>query len=174
FNGIINFITGVFTGNWKKAWEGVKNIFKGIVDTLWSIFKFPLNLIIDGINALIGGLNKIKFDVPDWIPLIGGKKFGFNIPKIPKLAVGTNYVAQDGLAYLHKGEAVIPKKFNPAAGGESGVGNREVVAALQKVERAVRDLRHIQAVISGESVGRAATGYINSEYRRGNNPLSAL
>ena len=114
FNGIITFITGVFTGNWKKAWEGVKNIFKGIVDTLWSIIKFPLNLIIDGINALIGGLNKISFNIPNWgiFGDLAGKKFGLNIPKIPKLAVGTNYVAEDGLAYLHKGEAVVPKKFN--------------------------------------------------------------
>lgn len=130
FNGIITFITGVFTGNWKKAWEGVKNIFKGIVDTLWSIIKFPLNLIIDGINALIGGLNKIKFDVPDWIPLIGGKKFGFNIPKIPKLNVGASEVLSDGLAFLHKGEGVVTKQFNSAPYVANSMNNDRVIELL--------------------------------------------
>ena len=58
-------------------------------------------------------MNKIK--VPDWVPGVGGK--GINIPLIPKLATGTNYVAGEGLAYLHEGEAVVPKKYNPAIGG---------------------------------------------------------
>lgn len=163
FNGIINFITGVFTGNWKKAWEGVKNIFKGIVDTLWSIIKFPLNLIIDGINALISGLNKIKFDVPDWVPLIGGKKFGFNIPKIPKLAVGTNYVAQDGLAYLHKGEAVIPKKFNsPEFFGK--VGNDDILNKLDKLIETIEE-KDMNAYISSKAIGNVSIAYQNQQKR---------
>lgn len=82
--GIIDFITGIFTGNWEKAWNGVKDIFGGIVDSLVAVFKLPINLIIDGINSFISGLNKVQ--VPDWVPLVGGK--GINIPKIPKLARG--------------------------------------------------------------------------------------
>ena len=88
FNGLINFITGVFTGDWRRAWEGVKGIFKGIFDTLYGIVKIPLNLIIDAVNTLIKGLNKIKFDIPSWVPGIGGKSFGINISAIPKLAKG--------------------------------------------------------------------------------------
>lgn len=89
FTGLMKFITGVFTGDWKKAWEGVKTIFKGVFDHLYDIVKRPLNLIIDAINAVIGGLNKISFEIPD-IPGVpgGGKKIGINIPKIPKLARG--------------------------------------------------------------------------------------
>ena len=117
FIGLMNFITGVFTGDWEKAWEGVKKIFKGVFDSLWGIVKFPLNLIIDGINAVIRALNSISIDIPDWVPIFGGKTFGINIPLIPKLAVGTNYIPQDMLAYLHEGEAVVPKKYNPAAAG---------------------------------------------------------
>lgn len=86
--GLIKFITGVFTGDWKKAWEGVKDIFKGIFDLLKSIITTPINYIIDVLNGLIAGLNKIKFDVPDWVPGIGGKKFGFDIPKIQKFENG--------------------------------------------------------------------------------------
>lgn len=88
FVGLLNFITGVFTGNWQKAWEGVKKIFKGVFDSLWGIVKVPLNLIIDGINAVIGALNSIKINIPDWVPGLGGRTFGINIPKIPKLAKG--------------------------------------------------------------------------------------
>lgn len=84
FGGIIDFITGIFTGNWKKAWNGVKNVFKGIFDGLVNVFKTPINFIIDGINAFIKGLNKIK--IPDWVPVVGGK--GFNMNTIPKLAQG--------------------------------------------------------------------------------------
>ncbi len=163
FNGIIDFITGVFTGNWEKAWEGVKDIFKGIVDTLWSIIKFPLNLIIDGINALIGGLNKIKFDVPDWVPLIGGKKFGFKIPKIPKLAVGTNYVAQDGLAYLHKGEAVIPKKFNSQE-YFGKIGNEDVLAKLDRLIETIEE-KDMNAYISSKAIGNISIAYQNQQKR---------
>jgi hypothetical protein len=86
--GVIDFVTGVFTGNWKKAWEGVRDIFKGVAGTLWGIIKFPLNLIIDGINTVVDGLNKLsipKIKIPG-IGEIGG--WGINIPKIPKLARG--------------------------------------------------------------------------------------
>lgn len=102
--GMLEFITGVFSGDWDKAWEGVKKVFKGVWDSLVGIVKTPINLIIDLINGLVGGvcegvnaiiksLNKLSFDVPDWVPGIGGKKFGFNLslvtaPKIPKLATG--------------------------------------------------------------------------------------
>lgn len=113
FKGITDFIGGVFTGNWKRVWNGVKEIFKGIWDGFIGIVKAPLNWIIGAINGFIDGLNKIQ--IPDWVPGVGGK--GLNIPKIPQLNVGTNYVPEDTLAMIHKGEAVIPKKFNPYANG---------------------------------------------------------
>ena len=110
--GVVNFIAGVFTGDWKRAWNGIKQIFKGIWDALVGIVKTPINLIIDlingmlsgitkGINAAIKSINKLSFDVPDWVPGIGGKSFGFNIstltaPKIPRLATGTVVPANYG------------------------------------------------------------------------------
>jgi tape measure domain-containing protein len=112
-SGITDFIGGIFTGNWERVWNGVKNIFKGIWDGFIGIVKAPLNWIIGAINGFIDGLNKIQ--IPDWVPAVGGK--GLNIPKIPQLNVGTNYVPDDTLAMIHKGEAVIPKKFNPYANG---------------------------------------------------------
>lgn len=110
---IIDFIKNVFSGSWKKAWEGIKNIMSNIFKGIANIFKAPINLIISGLNAFIKGINKIK--IPNWVPVVGGK--GINIPLIPKLATGTNYVPDDMLAMIHKGEAVVPKKFNPYANG---------------------------------------------------------
>lgn len=111
FTGIIDFIRGVFTGNWKQAWEGVKSIFSGVFNALLTIAKAPLNLLIglvngliDGLNFLIRGINKIGFDVPDWVPLIGGKKFGFNLKEIGKIA----YLAQGGI--LQAGQAIVGER----------------------------------------------------------------
>ena len=86
--GIVDYIVGIFTGNWEKAWEGIKSIYKGIWDALVGVAKGVINLIIDALNSFVAGINKISFDVPEWVPLIGGMKWGFNIPKIPKLAQG--------------------------------------------------------------------------------------
>lgn len=107
--GIINFLSGVFTGNWRKAWEGFKSIFSGIVNSLVTIFKSPINFIIRGINTFIGGLNKIK--IPDWVPGVGGK--GLNIGYIPELAKGG--VLEKGQTGFLEGtgaEAVVPLENN--------------------------------------------------------------
>lgn len=88
FEGIITFITGVFTGNWKQAWEGVRSIFTGIFDTLGALFKTPINAVITLINKAISGINGLGIDIPDWVPVLGGKKFSLNIPEIPLLAQG--------------------------------------------------------------------------------------
>ena len=88
FEGLIMFITGVFTANWKKAWEGIRTIFKGTFGTLWDIAKVPLNLIINAINKVIDGLNSLSMDIPDWVPVFGGKTWGISIPNIPRLATG--------------------------------------------------------------------------------------
>lgn len=111
--GIVDFITGVFTGNWQKAWDGVKSIFTGIWDALTGVVKGVINVIIDVLNGFIKAINKISFDVPDWVPVIGGKKWGFNIPKIPKLAQG-GIVDKPTLAVVGEAgkEAVMPLENN--------------------------------------------------------------
>lgn len=84
FTGFIDFITGIFTGDWERAWNGVVNIFGGIFDMIAAMAKAPLNTMIGLINAFLGGLNNIK--IPKWVPGVGGK--GFSISTIPYLADG--------------------------------------------------------------------------------------
>ena len=113
--GITDFISGVFAGDWDLAWNGVKEIFDGVWEGIKGTFAAAINIIIDGLNVMINGLNKIK--LPDWDILgdLAGK--GFNFKTIPRLATGTNYVPEDTIAMIHQGEAVVPKKFNPYANG---------------------------------------------------------
>lgn len=128
FNGVIDFIRGVFTGDWERAWNGVKEIFSGIFNGLVNIVRVPLNGIIGilngvigGINMLIDGLNSISFDIPSWVPGIGGKTFGFNIGHIGSIP----YLASGGI--VRSGSAIV---------GEAGpelmtvFGNRTVVQPL--------------------------------------------
>lgn len=106
FEGLLAFITGVFTGDWEKAWSGVVGIFGGLWSSLTGLVKTPLNAVIGLVNGAIGALNGISVDIPDWVPKYGGQKFGINIPKIPMLAAGgfTDGVSIAGEAGM---EAVI-------------------------------------------------------------------
>lgn len=108
FGGIIDFLVGVFTGNWRKAWEGVRNIFKGIFEGLVSIAKWPLNMIIDLVNAAISGINTMIKTI--------NKVPGVNIstvPKIPKLAKG-GIIDSPTIAMVGEAgkEAVMPLENN--------------------------------------------------------------
>ena len=108
FSGIVEFVSGVFTGDWKKAWNGLVDIFKGAVNWIIDIFEGVVNTIIDGINS-------ISIDIPDWVPKIGGSHFGPNLARleIPRLATGgitsgptTALIGEAGR------EAVLPLESN--------------------------------------------------------------
>ena len=105
FDGVIDFIRGVFTGDWERAWNGVVEIFSGLMGMLETVAKAPingviwlLNTAISAINDLIAGLNSISFKLPDWL---GGGSFGINIPSIPRIP----YLAKGGM--LEDGMAVV-------------------------------------------------------------------
>ena len=109
-SGLVQFIAGVLTGDWKKAWEGIAKIFSTIIDRITSNWKSAwqgmakaLNTmiakIVQGLNGLIGELNKINFKFPDWVPGLGGKSFGLNLKPLT--------TPQISIPYLAKG-AVIP------------------------------------------------------------------
>lgn len=111
FDGLIQFISGVFTGNWASAWDGVKQIFGNAFGALVELCKMPLNAVIGLINGAIRGINSIVgkgVQIPKWL---GGGTFSLNLPEIPMLARGgfTNGVSIAGEAGT---EAVI--SFDPA------------------------------------------------------------
>lgn len=131
FMKLWNAITGPLQNLWNdvKSWlqpvfDVFVNIFTSIKDTIaniWEglvdILKTPINWIIDAINTVIGGLNKIHFSIPSWVPGIGGKSFGINIATIPRLATG-GIVTRPTLAMIGEAgpEAVVPLN-GPGLGG---------------------------------------------------------
>lgn len=114
FDGLIQFITGAFTGNWASAWEGVKSIFGNAFSALVELCKVPINAVIGVINGAIRGINSIVgggVTIPDWLPG-GGGTFSLHLNEIPMLAKGgfTDGVSIAGEAGT---EAVI--SFDPSA-----------------------------------------------------------
>lgn len=110
FSGLIDFVTGVFTGNWQQAWEGVKSIFGGIFKSIVALVKQPMNGVIAIINGAIRGINNLKLDIPDWVPMLGGKTFGINIPEIPMFAKGTRNSPDTFIAGEEGPELITGKK----------------------------------------------------------------
>ena len=115
---------------WESVWNSVKSSTSNIFGGIWSVIKQSINNIISGvermangvikgINSMINALNKLSFDVPDWVPEIGGKKFGLKIGKVPTVSIPR--LAEGGfvrantpqLAMIgdnrHQGEIVAPE-----------------------------------------------------------------
>lgn len=88
--GVTDFIVGVFTGNWTKAFNGLRDIAGGAFESLVGIVKTPINAIVGMVNSLISSINGISVDIPDWVPGVGGKHVGFSISSLPALYKGTN------------------------------------------------------------------------------------
>lgn len=175
--GVVDFVTGVFTGDWERAWNGIKDIFTGVWNMLYDNARIPINLIIDlvngltsaiesGLNWIIDGLNELSFEVPSWVPGIGGNSFGIDIssidiPEIPHLAQGT----------------VVPANYgNFLAVLGDNKKETEVVSPLSTIEKAVdRAMKknggfggeiHVHVDLDGREIGRVAVKAVEADKHR--------
>lgn len=148
-SGIIEFISGVFTGDWTKAWEGVKDIFKGIWNGIITAVEYAINFIINGINLLISALNTIHFEVPDWVPLIGGRSFGISIPLVSNVA----------LPRLAQGAVIPPNREFLAVLGDQKSGTN-IETPLETMLQAFR-----QALSENGGSGRSITVVLEMDKR---------
>lgn len=145
-NGFANFAKKI-----PEIFAGVGNFFKGIVNGYITIWEGLINFIIDGLNMIPKALNKLKFKVPDWIPVIGGKEFGFNLGTIshihiPRLANGGIIMPSPGGSLVNVAEAGKPEAIIPLdrmnMGGNTYVINvnhaaitgEEIVQAIRRYE----------------------------------------
>lgn len=147
--GLITFLTGVFTGDWKKAWNGVLDILKGVWNLIVGTVEGAINFIIDGINLLISALNKIQFNMPEWVPLIGGKSFGINITPVSRVA----------LPRLASGAVIPPNREFMAVLGDQKSGTN-IETPLETMLQAFR-----QALSENGSSGRSITVVLEMDKR---------
>ena len=155
FQGLIDFITNVFTGNWRGAWEAIVSIFRNIIDGIVSVFKFPINLIITGINAFLGGLNRIR--IPNWVPGVGGR--GINIPPIPMLARGSDNAPDTFIAGEEGPELITNAKGSKVFTADETIG---IFSKLGGLSQTLRDILSLGVTPKPETVA-AATATANVE-----------
>ena len=175
FDGVIDFIRGVFTGDWQRAWEGVKEIFRGTFNAFASLAKVPINSVIallngaiNGINMMIDALNSISFKIPDWVPLLGGKSFGLHLARVGSIP----YLAKGGI--LSQGSAVVGEagpELLTLTGGKAVVqplsGNGPSLKGVEGLLGGISDKLGagqpvtivVQSVLDGRVIGETAYDY---------------
>ncbi len=125
-SAVIEFVKNVFTGEWGSAWDGVKSVFKNLWNDIVGLLESAVNLIIQGANWMISKLNTISFEAPDWVPGIGGKSFGINIPAISEISIPR----------LAQGAVIPPNREFLAVLGDQKSGTN-IEAPASEIEAAV-------------------------------------
>ena len=143
--GILDVFVGIFTGDWERLWEGLEGIVKSAANGIIGLVNGIIGAVESMVGALGRGVNAIpKFEIPSWVPGIGGRSFGIptipspSFPRIPQLDTGTNKVLSDGLAMIHKGEAIVPAKHSGKYQEGSGSINLNIDLDGRQIMRALR------------------------------------
>ena len=192
FKGVIQFIKGVFSGDWEGAWNGIVTAFDGIFSGIADIAKGPINMVIglingmldgleSGINSIVRKVNSLSFDVPDWVPVIGGDHFGFDLPEVgfgnvPYLAEG-GYVKPNTpqLAMIgdnrHQGEVVAPEDKlldmaqKAAAMASSAELLAEAISILKQILKILETL-DLDIQLDGKSLKKYVVDKINEHTKQ--------
>lgn len=151
-----------------KLGPAINNFVSSAIKAVTKLINFVVSgieylvntLVIGGVNKIIKSINSISKYVGISIPTVSK----MSIPRfVPKLNVGTNYVPEDQLAYIHKGEAVIPKKFNSQE--YFGGNNEETNSLLQEVIEAISNIE-INPYTTVRDIGQASESYFRNRERR--------
>ncbi len=189
---IVDFVGDTFSSAWSNVWNGIINAFDNIFGGIVDIAKGPINLVIGLINGMLDGLesginwivrkiNTLSFDVPDWVPVIGGDHFGFDLPEvgfgsIPYLAEG-GYVKPNTpqLAMIgdnkHQGEVVAPEDKlidmaqKAAAMASSAELLAEAISILKQILRILETL-DLDIQLDGKSLKKYVVDKINEHTKQ--------
>lgn len=174
WNTIVSKVTGAFNTIYSKAKDifgKIKSFISGVCNSVKSFFHNMVNGVIRALNGMIGGLNKLKFNVPSWVPGLGGKKFGFNLQEIPYLARG-GIVDQPTLAMIgekRKKEAVVPLEDTSFVDKLAEAVANAVLAAMQfsgGQEPSTSESKELIIEIDGVKLARVLLPKTNAELRR--------
>lgn len=143
-DGLVKFITGAFTDDMDKAFEGLNQMFKGLVNGIISLLEGFCNLGVSAlnsllkimasvVNAIVDAINSISIDIPDWVPFFGGKSIGFNLDRVsPKL------FEEVKIPRLATGTVIPPNKEFLAVLGDQKQGTN-IEAPLETIKQAFRE-----------------------------------
>lgn len=154
-------------------WDSIGTAIKGTINGIISSINGMISGVCEGINTVIRALNKLKFTIPDWVPALGGKSFGFNIktitaPQIPMLASGA-VITQPTLAMMgeYAGAGSNPEIVAPQsiiAETVAGVMEDVVQSNIAGFEAVVAVLREILEAILGIEIGDDVIGQAVARY----------
>lgn len=174
FNNIKSVVTNVWD-NLKKAtssaWEGIKNAVKSPINAIIGFMNRWLRGMANIINGLSGMLNNLKFDIPDWVPGVGGNSLGFDIPKvtapqIPYLASGA--VIRGGDPFM----AVLGDQPHGQTNIETPLPTmiNAVKQAIAESGGAGRDVT-VKVYLDGKDVTKSVKTEADTYYKRTGKPL---
>lgn len=174
--GLINFVSGVFTGNWRKAWDGIKDIFKGTFNNLVSIAEGCVNLIIDGINAFIDGFGLIS----GISEAIGISFKPVQIPKINIPRFDTGGYVPSRYTMIMAGENGVPEMLGTVGGKTAVAGGVEItgikdainataqqeIALLKQNNQLLQGILEKEFGITSDQIGIAARQYGQEQFNQ--------
>lgn len=139
-SGVSNYLAGVFTGNWTRAWNGIVGTLRGAVNSVITLLNSMLSRFGNAVNSAIAGANSLSLSIPSWVPIVGGKSFSPNL----------SYISVPQIPYLAQG-AVLPanRPFMAVVGDQRHGTNVE--APLATIEQAVAGVMrdHIDSNMAG-------------------------
>lgn len=124
WNGLVGIVSNV-GGAFSSVFGGIRDTVAGAFNGIVGIIRGPINGIISLVNGAIGGLNRLSISIPDWVPIVGGQKWGLSLPKIPMLAHGATILPRSGGTL-----AVLAEAGRPESVVDTGLMNRALEEGL--------------------------------------------
>ena len=182
--GLLDFLSAVFRGDWGAAWNAIADTALAVWDRIKSGIKSAVNgiigfingmiqAVVNGLNRVIDAINTLSFDVPDWVPGIGGSSLGFDF----------SHITAPQIPYLAQGAVIPPNREFMAVLGDQSHGTnveaplatiQEAVAAVMQdyqdgnlaaLQQVLATLREILSAIYGINIGDEVIGQAAARYQ---------
>ena len=155
----------------KNAWDGMWTNIKNVINSILGGVESLANGVVNAVNTIIRALNGLHFDIPDWIPVFGGKSFGFNL----------NTLSNVSIPRLAQGAVIPPNREFLAVMGDQRRGNN-IEMPEELLRNIIRDElgtqnntpNYAEMNLDGEVFARLIVPYVISELERRNYDVSIL